>query len=1014
MAAVGRLPPRPVDLQNARDVERWYKDIQLYLQQVANDAVEAAANALDVGALLDSLTASLGDLAYVDTIDTSQIANEAITVAKFAQGIVPVEIVDTLPVTGNFEGRVVMLTTTGKVYRYHSGAFIATVPTVDLTGVIETAQLADAAVTTAKLNDAAVSIAKFASGLTPVEIVSTLPSTGNFTGRTVMLTTDKKLYRYNGTSFTTAVAAVDITGTLATAQIADAAVTAAKIADAILTTAKFASGITPVEIVSTLPSTSNFTGRTVFLTTDKKLYRYDGSAFIASTATADLSGTIATAQIAAGAVTTAKIAADAVTAAEIAASAVGSSELAAGAVIAGKITAGTIVAADIAAGTITGAKIAATTVAASNIVANTITASQIAAGTITATEIATDTITAGQIAAGAVSTSELAATAVTTAKIAAGAVTANEIAANTITAAKIVAGTITATEIAAATITGAKIAATTITASNIAADTITAGQIAAAAITASELAAQAVTASKMAITDGFNLVSDPLFADATYWGFGTGVTASTDANITGNLSAASGIAIAGAGRASGAVIDTFVAANYNAVVETGKSYRANVLTRVAVGFTGQLALLISWYDQTKTLISSSTIATGVDYRTVAAAAAANASLEGVAAAPATAAYARARLRATFSTTLTNAGTAYMANPRLNRAASGELIVDGTITAAKIAANTITASKIAAGTITTAEIASATITAGNIAANTITASQIATDTITAGQIAAGAIGASEIAASAIIASKLAVTDFANLITDPLIEDAANSWTNAGSGGGVTMPSTDANILSQLYAKQGMTFAGAGRASGAVTLAQTVASMPVEGGKNYRIAYDWGVSAGFTGKIEVIIYWLDQAGSLVSSNTFTFLQDSRTVAVASAAYFPNNLYTFQQAAPNSARYAVWRWQVTWSTTLTNAGTAYFANPRFQRAQGGELIVDGAITAAKISVANLAAINADLGAITAGSLNIGSGKFTVDTSGNVVIKNAATGARLELTNSLMSVYDSGGTLRVRVGIW
>jgi hypothetical protein len=47
-----------------------------------------------------------------------------------------------------------------------------------------------------------------------------------------------------------------------------------QIADDIITTAAFAQGITPVEVVDVLPSTNNFAGRTVVLTTDNKLYRY--------------------------------------------------------------------------------------------------------------------------------------------------------------------------------------------------------------------------------------------------------------------------------------------------------------------------------------------------------------------------------------------------------------------------------------------------------------------------------------------------------------------------------------------------------------------------------------------------------------------------------------------------------------------------------------------------------------------------------------------------------------------
>lgn len=77
-------------------------------------------------------------------------------------------------------------------------------------------------------------------------------------------------------------------------------------------------------------------------------------------------------------------------------------------------------------------------------------------------------------------------------------------------------------------------------------------------------------------------------------------------------------------------------------------------------------------------------------------------------------------------------------------------------------------------------------------------------------------------------------------------------------------------------------------------------------------------------------------------------------------------------------------------------------------------GSVTANEISVTNLSAISSDLGSVTAGSLNIGAGRFSVDAAGNVTIRNAATGQRLEISNSLLQVFDSSGVRRVRLGIW
>lgn len=101
------------------------------------------------------------------------------------------------------------------------------------------------------------------------------------------------------------------------------------------------------EIVGTLPSTNLFEGRQVFLTTDDKLYRYTGSAWVSTVAAVDITGTITTTQITDDAITTAKIAANAITASEIAANAVTATAIATDAVTANKIQAGAVTAAKI-------------------------------------------------------------------------------------------------------------------------------------------------------------------------------------------------------------------------------------------------------------------------------------------------------------------------------------------------------------------------------------------------------------------------------------------------------------------------------------------------------------------------------------------------------------------------------------------------------------------------------------------------------------------------------------------
>lgn len=159
------------------------------------------------------------------------------------------------------------------------------------------------------------------------EIVSTLPTTNLFIGRVVFLNSDEKLYRYATGGWTSVVPAVDISGQIVAAQIASGAIT----------TAKFASGIEPVGIVTSVPSTK--TTNTVFNTTDGKTYRWNGSAYINTVPSADISGQISDAQIAA--VSAAKMTGQ-ITSTQITDGSISTPKLAAGSVTAATIAAGSI------------------------------------------------------------------------------------------------------------------------------------------------------------------------------------------------------------------------------------------------------------------------------------------------------------------------------------------------------------------------------------------------------------------------------------------------------------------------------------------------------------------------------------------------------------------------------------------------------------------------------------------------------------------------------------------------
>lgn len=113
-------------------------------------------------------------------------------------------------------------------------------------------------------------------------------------------------------------------------------------------------------------------------------------------------------------------------------------------------------------------------------------------------------------------------------------------------------------------------------------------------------------------------------------------------------------------------------------------------------------------------------------------------------------------------------------------------------------------------------------------------------------------------------------------------------------------------------------------------------------------------------------------------------------------------------------------------TFSGTLKVRNVSVYRMMGNELIVDGAITAAKIrsgevtanaiasnaitsdkiNVSQLSAISANLGSITGGSINIG-GKFIVDSNGNFTATNGSLTGTVNATTmrakQKYSIYDS-----------
>lgn len=177
------------------------------------------------------------------------------------------------------------------------------------------------------------------------------------------------------------------TGRIGTQDLGDLVVQAGNLAAGAVTVAKFGAGIEPVTIITaaSLPTIKS----TNAIYWSGKLYRWNGTAYVATVPTTDLSGQVTDAQIAAMAA--AKLTGQ-ITSTQVTDGAISTPKLAAGAVMTDKIFAGAIT--------------------AEKIAANTITANEIAANAITASELAADAVTAGKIQAGAITANKLAANAI--------------------------------------------------------------------------------------------------------------------------------------------------------------------------------------------------------------------------------------------------------------------------------------------------------------------------------------------------------------------------------------------------------------------------------------------------------------------------------------------------------------------------------------------------------------------------------------------------------------------------
>lgn len=92
---------------------------------------------------------------FTAAISTQDLSGE-LSEGLFSDTLRPIERVTSLPTTGLTQGRVVLLTTDNKLYRYTGNEWTSNIAATDVTGQLTTGQIADDAITTTKITDDAI------------------------------------------------------------------------------------------------------------------------------------------------------------------------------------------------------------------------------------------------------------------------------------------------------------------------------------------------------------------------------------------------------------------------------------------------------------------------------------------------------------------------------------------------------------------------------------------------------------------------------------------------------------------------------------------------------------------------------------------------------------------------------------------------------------------------------------------------------------------------------------------
>lgn len=786
---------------------------------------------------------------------------------------------------------------------------------VDVTRTVVSTDLADSAVTTPKINNSAVVEAKIANNaVTQNKILNGAVIEAKIANSAV---TTNKLFNEAVTA----------------AKLGPNAVIAEKIAAGAVTQSKVASGLWIPEVVAALPTLPNASypnGAIVVLSTNWKLYRNANGTWTAAVATGDLSGTIDLSTQVSGTLSAAFAAAGLINS-NITINADGTLSGAGGGQVSLSSLPGAISLSTQVSGTLSAA-FADAGLINSNVTINadgTLSGAgggQVSLpslpGQIVAGQIAANAVTTEKLNALAVTTAKLDALAVTTAKLATGAVEADKIAANAVTTAKLDALAVTAAKIAAGAVTTVKLDALAVTADKLAANAVTAAKISAGAVGADAIAARSISATKLFIGSFDNLVMNGSFEqfattnDQDGWRIIQGVGQSgmvatideTDAR-TGNrcLRIDSSASTTGPGTGTaGHLLYGDVSGEGGIAVNTGdRMYAEWWIKKVGPGTSSTVQCSWRWYTAAGNFlgISSSLTYTPTE-----------------------------EWQRCFTPQVTVPEGAFFGEPdlRIRGAADVDILVDDVY-----ARRMVEGSIIVDGTLTARHIEVGTLTGDLLVANTITGDKIASRTIGTGHLFVGS--------------------FDNLAPNPGFEQPGTDglpaeWHLGTHGGGLWSRNTAVTARS---GNACLAYDATGQTNYAKLYHGSNSWVEVApGDKFYAEVWIRNSNGGTTNTGQIRIEYRDSNNVLVSG------QSGNTVTIST---------TWQKSSVDAEVPAgATRLDIVLQVPPDGlGGVILFDDVYVRRKLTGELIVDGTITAEKLDVTELSAITANLGTVTAGSL-------------------------------------------------